>query len=255
MSAYSVIFDDLVHLGPGDTLTTRNLVGRLRSDLPSQSRVADFGCGVGASALVLAQSLPKAHMLAVDSHAPFISRLESTAKAHGLGDRISAVVGDMMEPPPLEGVAGEFDLIWSESSIYNIGRSTAFTRWRPLLKPGGWLVFSDIVWQCEPTARTDKVSEFWVKEYPDMTTADVVMSELIAAGFNPLDPVLSGRESWSNYYEPLRERLRLLEKHGQHPQALIDLMAEFEREIDVYDCTGNEVALAFFLAQRDSIPV
>jgi SAM-dependent methyltransferase len=254
MSAYTVVLVPLFHLGPGDAVTTRDLVERLRSDLPSESCVADFGCGVGASALVLAQSLPKAHVLALDSHAPFIARLESTANAHGLGERISAVVGDMMEPPPLEGVTGGFDLIWSESSIYSIGRTNAFTCWRPLLKPGGWLVFSDIVWQCEPTARSDKASAFWAKEYPDITTADAVVDELITAGFNPLDPVLSGRESWSNYYEPLRERLRLLVKHGDRPQALIDVMAEFEREIDVFDCTGDDVALSFFLARRDSIP-
>ena len=58
MAAYTVVFDQLVHLGPGDSATTRNLVQRLRPDLPSRSRVADFGCGVGASTMVLAQCLP-----------------------------------------------------------------------------------------------------------------------------------------------------------------------------------------------------
>ena len=77
MSAYTVVFDHLVQLGPGDSSTTRNLVERLRPDLPSVSRVADFGCGVGASALVLAQCLPEARVLALDFHAPFIARLET----------------------------------------------------------------------------------------------------------------------------------------------------------------------------------
>jgi SAM-dependent methyltransferase len=161
-------------------------------------------------------------------------------------------VGDMMEPPPLEGVTGEFDLLWSETSIYNIGRTNAFTCWRQCLKPGGWLVFSDIAWQCGPTARSDKASAFWAREYPDITTADHVLDELITAGFNPLDPVLSGRKSWSNYYDPLRERLRLLAKHRNRPQELIDVMADFEREIEVFDCAGNDVALFFFLARWDS---
>ena len=253
MAAYTVIFDHLGYLGPGDSATTRNLVERLRSDLPLESRVADFGCGVGASALVLAQSLPRAHVLALDSHAPFIARLEATANARGFGERVSSVVGDMADPPPLDGVRGGFDLIWSESAIYSIGRANAFAYWRPLLKPDGWLVFSDIVWQYEPTARTDKASAFWAKEYPDITTAKVIVDELIAAGFNPLDPVLTGRETWSNYYEPLRERLRQLMKRGNHPPALINMMAEFNREIDIYDCAGDDVALSFFLARRNLI--
>jgi SAM-dependent methyltransferase len=254
MSAYAVVFDHLDYLGPGDSTTTRNLVERLHSDLPSGSRVADFGCGVGASALVLAECLPEARVLALDSHAPFIARLETAASARGLGERISAVVGDMTDPPPLDGVMGGFDLIWSESAIYSVGRANAFAYWRPLLKPDGWLVFSDIVWQCEPAARSDKATEFWAKEYPDITTAEDIVDELIAAGFNPLDPVLSARKAWSNYYESLRNRLRLLTKRGDRPQALINVIAEFEREIDVYDCAGDDVALSFFLARRDSIP-
>ncbi len=254
MSTYTVVFDGLLQLGPGDSETTRNLVERLRSDLPSEARVADFGCGVGASALVLAQSLPEARVLALDSHAPFIERLKTAAAARGLGERIRAVVSDMSDPPALDGVTGEFDLIWSESAIYSIGRTYAFSSWRPILKPDGWLVFSDIVWQCEPAARSDKASAFWAKEYPDITTTADIVDELTAAGFDPLDPVLSDRNAWSNYYEPLRDRLRLLRKRGDRPQALTNVIAEFEREIDVYDCAGDEVALCFFLAQRDSIP-
>jgi len=254
MSAYTVVFDGLAQLGPGDSATTRNLVERLRSDLPPEARVADFGCGMGASALVLAQCLPEARVLALDSHAPFIERLKSAASAGGLGERISAVAGDMADPPALDGVAGEFDLIWSESAIYSIGRTCAFSCWRPLLKPHGWLVFSDTVWQRQPSARSDKASAFWAREYPDMTTAADIVDELSAAGFNPLDPVLSDRNAWSNYYQPLRDRLRLLRKRGDCPQALTKVIAEFEREIDVYDCAGDEVALYFFLAQRDSLP-
>jgi SAM-dependent methyltransferase len=193
-------------------------------------------------------------VLALDSHAPFIARLETAANARGLGERINAVVGDMLDPPSLDGVMGEFDLIWSESTIYSIGRTIAFTYWRPLLRPGGWLVFSDVVWQSEPTKRSDEASAFWEKEYPDIATADAVVDELTAAGLTPLDPVLSGRKPWSNYYEPLRDRLRMLVKRQNRPQALIDLMAELQREINVYDCAGDDVALFFFLARRDSIP-
>lgn len=254
MSAYTVIFDHLSYLGPGDSEMTRNLIERLRPDLPQSPRVVDFGCGVGASALVLAQALPKSRLLALDSHKPFIERLESTACDQGLGDRICAVVGDMADPPPLDGVTGEFDLIWSESAIYSIGRVNAFTYWLPLLKSDGWLVFSDIVWQREPTVRSNEASAFWAKEYPDITIAANVMEELTTAGFNPLDPVLPDRKVWSNYYEPLRDRLHQLAKQEDCSQALTTVMTELEREIDIYDCAGNEVALAFFLARRNSIP-
>ncbi len=253
MPAYTVVFDGLVHLGPGDAGSTRDLAERLRPYLSSRPRVADFGCGVGASTLVLAQTLPKAHVLALDAHAPFISRLQTAAIARGLSERISAAVGDMAEPPPLNGIIGEFDLIWSESAIYVLRRVNAFSIWRPLLRAGGWLAFSDIVWQREPAKRSAEASEFWTKEYPDMETPDAVLLELNAAGFRPLDPILSGRNAWFNYYEPLRDRLRLLAKRQDRSQALIDVMSQLEREIAVYDQDRGDVALAFFLAQRDSV--
>ena len=158
----------------------------------------------------------------------------------------------MANPPPLAGVTGEFDLIWSESAIYNIGRANAFAGWFPLLNPDGWLVFSDIVWQCEPSARSDKASAFWVEEYPDITTAADIVGELTAAGFEPLYPVTSNKKAWSNYYDPLRERLRALATRRDNTQALSDLMAELRREIEIYDCTGDEVALYYFLARRHS---
>jgi len=253
-SAYTVVFDGLDYLGPGDSATTRKIAERLRTEFPSPSRVADFGCGVGSSSLVLAQSLPKARVLALDSHAPFIARLETAAKARGLGERISAVVGDMADPPSLDGETGGFDLIWSESAIYSIGRINAFTRWRRLLRPRGWLIFSDVVRQCEPSRRSEEASAFWEKEYPDIATPDAVVDQLTAAGFKPLDPISTGHQLWANYYEPLRDRLRLLANRQNRPQALIDLIAELEGEIGAYDRAENEVAVCFFLARRDSVP-
>ncbi len=252
MNAYTVVFGGLDHLGPADPAITKKLVERLRSNLPSDARIADFGCGTGASTLVLAESLAQAHVLALDSHAPFVERLRSTVNNRSLGERVSATVGDMADPPPLDGVPGEFDLIWAESAIYSIGRTNAFACWRPLLKPGGWLVFNDVVWRSEPAGHTNEVSAFWLNEYPNIATANTVLEQLTAAGFHPLDPIMCDRKVWSNYYEPLRERLHLLSKQDDHPPALIDLIAEFEREIHIYDCTQDEIALTFFCARSPS---
>ena len=251
MAAYSVVFEGLVHLGPGDSAITRDLVNRLRPSLPAVPRVADLGCGVGASALVLAETFPSAKLLAVDSHPPFIARLKAAAEARGLCERIDAVSTDMSNPPPLEGLIGNLDLIWSESAIYALGRAHACALWRPLLSAGGWLMFSDIVWRVEPHARSSDAA-FWATEYPDISTPDTVMAELAAAGFRPEEPVLADRKAWSNYYEPLRHRLAGLAGRAANPQALVQLIAEMQREIAVYDRGGNNVALAFFLGRRST---
>jgi SAM-dependent methyltransferase len=251
MDAYTVVFDGLFHLGPGDPEITRDIAEKIRPLLPSTPRVADFGCGVGASTLVLAKVLPDAHVLALDIHAPFIARLQSAAAELGLDDRIQATVGDMAEPPCHEGNSCEFDLIWSESAIYSIGRSNALKRWRPWLRSNGWLVYSDIVWQREPAARTAEAVAFWTNEYPQIATTESIAAELSAAGFHPLDPVICDNNAWSNYYEPLRARLHQLAQHQHRTTALDQVMAELQQEIAVYDRAGDDVALAFFCAQRD----
>lgn len=254
MNAYTVVFEGLAHLGPGNPATTRLLAERLAPGLPTGPRIADLGCGVGAAARVLARSFPQARVLALDLHAPFIARLKHEAEAVGLGERICPAVGDMSDPPTLDGVQGEFDLIWSESAIYSIGRSAALKLWRPLLKPGGWLIFSDVVWRGKEKNRSTEASSFWNAEYPDISTPGAIIEQLKAAGFKTLDPVSAGREAWANYYEPLRERLHSLGRRKDHPQALIDLLADLEREIEVYDRAGDEVAVTFFLARKEASP-
>ena len=94
MAAYTVVFDGLAHLGPGDSVDTLNLAERLSRHLSAGPRVADFGCGVGASTLPLAQTLPKARVLALDSHAPFthVPELSANGPECGRKPRTPAVV-------------------------------------------------------------------------------------------------------------------------------------------------------------------
>ena len=80
--------------------------------------------------------------------------------------------------------------------------------------------FSDIVWQREPGKRSVQASTFSAKEYPNIATADAVVAEIAGAGFHPLDPVLFGRKAWSNYCDPLRDRLRLVAKRQDRPQPI-----------------------------------
>jgi hypothetical protein len=190
----------------------------------------------------------------VDAHAPFIERLRAAARTRGLEDRIAAEVADMAAPPALDGTEGRFDLIWSESAVYSLGRRRASDLWRPLLAAGGLLVFSDIVWNRAPDRRSARAVAFWTAEYPDITDVDGVVTELTAARLQPLEPIVAGREAWSNYYEPLRARLGELRQRADPSPALAGLIAGFEQEIDQYDEAGPEVALVFFAAWRDPAP-
>ncbi|MCK7574842.1 MAG: class I SAM-dependent methyltransferase [Chromatiales bacterium] len=85
--------------------------------------------------------------MAIDSHAPSIERLRATVAARGLAAARSVpMVGDMAKPglPP-----ASFDLVWSEGALYNIGIENALRVCHGLLRPGGYLAFTDAVWRKE----------------------------------------------------------------------------------------------------------
>ena len=134
------VFESLPRQGPGN----RSCAGRalaLCRDLPPSPAVIDLGCGVGAQTLHLAE-LTSGTIVAVDSHAPSIERLRATVAMRGLGERIRPMVGDManLGLPP-----ASFDLVWSEGALYNIGIENALRVCHGLLRPGGYLAFTDAV--------------------------------------------------------------------------------------------------------------
>lgn len=152
---------DTPRQGPESAEATRRAL-RLLPDSLRVERVLDLGCGTGASTIVLAQDTG-AHVMAVDIHPPFLATLRARAEEHGLADRITMVVADMAKAASL---GAGFDLIWAEGSAYSVGFENALRRWRPLLRPGGCLVVTELVWfVAEPAERA---RAFFAGEYPDM---------------------------------------------------------------------------------------
>ena len=115
------LYESLPRQGPGNRACAARALGLCR-DLPRSPAILDLGCGVGGQTLQLAELLPSSSIVAIDSHAPSIERLQAAVAERGLTQRVSALVGDMAHPrqPP-----GSFDLIWSEGALYSVGLRTA----------------------------------------------------------------------------------------------------------------------------------
>jgi len=127
--------------GPGgDEQTTQalQLAGLASSSEPL--KVADIGCGTGASMLTLAEHL-NAHITAVDLFQDFLDILNANAKKHGVADKITTLAGPMEDLPFVEG---SLDVIWTEGAIYNMGFAKGVEYFKRFLKPGGILAASEI---------------------------------------------------------------------------------------------------------------
>ena len=111
--------------------------GRLRSG----ARVADVGCGVGFSTLLMAEAYPESRFVGFDFHEPSIEEARRHADAHGLGDRVRFEVAPAKEI----GESG-FDLVTMFDCLHDMGDPRGCAgHMHDILAPGGsWMIVEPI---------------------------------------------------------------------------------------------------------------
>ncbi|MDJ0761493.1 MAG: class I SAM-dependent methyltransferase [Myxococcota bacterium] len=238
------VYEWLPRQGPGNRACAERALGLCR-DLPPSPTVLDLGCGVGGQTLHLAE-LTLGSIIAIDTHAPSIERLQATVDARGLADRVRPVVGDMAQPglPP-----ESFDLIWSEGALYNIGIENALRICRGLLCPGGYLAFTDAVWRKEdppPEVRTS-----FELDYPTMGLAPDILSVIEKTGFSLVDHFSLPDEAWwGDFYTPMKRRIEALRgKYGGDAEAL-GILDQLAQEPEMHRKHSNYYAYEFFVTQK-----
>ena len=144
---------------------TETLVEAALERLGPSARVADVGTGSGAVAIALATERPGAAIWAVDRSGPALEVARANAAAHGVGERIVFLEGDLAAP--LAQLEGTLDAVVSnppyvpsaeierlepevrdheprlaldggEDGLAVIARLVAQAPWP--LRPGGWLL-------------------------------------------------------------------------------------------------------------------
>jgi 2-polyprenyl-3-methyl-5-hydroxy-6-metoxy-1,4-benzoquinol methylase len=114
----------------------------MEAKLANGGRVADIGCGVGFSTLLMARAFPQSEFIGYDFHAPSIDDARKHAAEHGLSDRVRFEVARAKDIDD-----GEFDLITAFDCLHDMGDPEGCARHlRDCLKAdGSWLI-------CEPIA-------------------------------------------------------------------------------------------------------
>lgn len=94
--------------------------------------VADVGCGLGTSSLLMAEAFPKSRFVGFDNHAGSIESARRAATEAGLRDRVRFECASAKE------YAGRFDLICFFDSLHDMGDPVgAAVHARTRLKPDG----------------------------------------------------------------------------------------------------------------------
>jgi SAM-dependent methyltransferase len=231
--------------GPGGDAETRRAIELSGLSERRNLKVADIGCGTGASTLVLAKDLD-AHIVAVDFLPDFLGVLRSRAARAGVADRIEAVHASM-DALPIE--PGSLDAIWSEGAIYNMGFENGVRQWRHLLKPGGVLAVSELTWLT--ASRPAELEAHWHAHYAEVGTASSKLAVLERNGYAPIGYFTLEEHCWLDaYYLPMQQRFPdFLESH-ESSDAANALVAAEELEMALYARHRAYLSYGYYLARR-----
>lgn len=109
--------------------------------LEAGARVADIGCGVGFSTVLMAEAFPNSQFVGYDFHGPSIEQANAHVAAHGLAGRVrfeTRAAKDITD--------GAFDLVTMFDCLHDMGdpRGCA-AHIKTLLKPdGSWMLVEPI---------------------------------------------------------------------------------------------------------------
>lgn len=165
--------------GPGGEVETGQALALAGLDRSRPLKIADIGCGTGASTILLATELD-AKITAVDFLPEFLDELQIRAKKYGVAGRITTLSCSMDAMPFSDE---EFDVIWSEGAVYNMGFEAGVADWGRFLKPGGKLIVSEITWLS--STRPPELQSHWDKEYPEVNVASAKIGILERHGYSP----------------------------------------------------------------------
>jgi len=109
----------------------------MEARLEAGAKVADVGCGHGASTIIMAQAFPKSTFVGFDYHEPSIAHARESARKAGVADRVSFEVASAKSYP-----GTDYDLVTVFDCLHDMGDpvgASAHVR-KSLAKDGSWMI-------------------------------------------------------------------------------------------------------------------
>ena len=109
----------------------------VQAKLEAGARVADVGCGKGASTLLMAQAFPKSQFFGFDYHDKSIEGARASAQRQGLADRVHFEVAKASEYP-----GKDYDLVAVFDCLHDMGDPVGAAKHvrQSLTKDGTWMI-------------------------------------------------------------------------------------------------------------------
>jgi len=231
--------------GPGSEKDTLRALDLLNLPTDKNLKLADIGCGSGGQTILLAKNL-NGQITAVDLFPEFLNELNEKSYKLGLSDKIVTLEMFMDDLPFGKN---EYDVIWSEGAIYNIGFENGLKKWKDYLKVGGYLVVSEITWISQ--SRPKEIEEFWKAEYPEVDTASNKIKQLENNGYSLTGYFYLGQDSWiETYYKPMQARFENFLKRNNNSELARKVVEDNKAEIKLYHKFKDYYSYGFYIARK-----
>src|SRR5437763_322982 len=112
-------------------------LGAMEKRLQAGAKVADVGCGHGASTLIMAEAYPASTFVGFDYHEPSVVQARAAAKKAGVADRVSFEVASAKSYP-----GSDYDLVTMFDCLHDMGdpAGAAAHVKKSLRKDGSWMI-------------------------------------------------------------------------------------------------------------------
>jgi ubiquinone/menaquinone biosynthesis C-methylase UbiE len=237
------IFQKMPQGAPGDDASSQKAFSLLK-ELPSEPEILDAGCGTGRHTLLLSQ-MSQGKITALDLLDQNLEILKTEIDKNKLNERITPVKGDLTK---MSFKREQFNLIWSEGSIYVVGFEKGLQDWKKFIKPDGYLVATEIVWiRDDPPS---ELKEFWDAEYPQMLTHTEALNIAKKEGYKTIDTLPVSDTGWKNYYTPLEARIKVMRKKYLQDEDAGPVLDLFDKEIEIYKKYKDYFEYMFYILQK-----
>ncbi len=250
MTEYDLLIDlhkNSARQGPGSDKDTLKALSFINIEKNKNLKIADIGCGSGGPTITLAKNL-NGKITAVDLIPDFLLELEEKSKKLGLERKIKTLKSSMDNLPFNNQ---EFDIIWSEGAIYNIGFENGIKKWKDYLKIGGIIAVSEITWITN--SRPKEIEDFWTQAYPEIDTASNKIKILENNAYSLIGYFYLTPNSWiENYYKPIENKLDAFRKKYADSKLAKKIIEENIAEIELYHKYKNYYSYGFYIARKNN---
>lgn len=144
----------------------------IQQRLAAGGRVADIGCGHGASAILMAQAFPKSEFVGIDYHDSSIAVARERAREAGIAHQIRFEVAT---PRSLADGGERFDLICFMDSLHDMGDPLeAVSISRQALAPNGALMLVEPFAKDRPEENTGPVARMYYSASAGLCTQNAL---------------------------------------------------------------------------------